>query len=624
MTETRQPVSGIPKPPVKLIVFMYLTCFLPLVLFAISVRGSLFLNPAQMAAFKSSLPMIFANLFLLISPGVFYVICMKKIQAFDGSDESVKKVAYVYKVFLWVASATPFFVLALCAIFGCIVSGISFTSGFGFSVVATAISSYFSVGTLCYVKLNIYLSRYMKFIKVRKEVMALKMSRFAQIVSAQTHIGIFLGVLAPCLKLLDPTLGDPSLYFLGNILPTGILLVVMGTISNHANMREKQRLIDGVSSIIQDMSDGDYRNSHIDVEARDNLGLAMHGLNKFAKTMTDLLGNIQSAGDTSAATAYQLKTNVKHISSDISNISENICDVRADMQSQAESVDETQNSIKEIVENIGILNDNIQSQATSVTQSSAAIEEMVANINSVTTILSQNTETVHALNEESSSGQKKVELAVETAHQIAEESKGMQEASEMIQNMAEQTNLLAMNAAIEAAHAGEAGKGFAVVADEIRKLAEDSNEQSKSISDRLGTLGISIENVSRDISEVQEQFARIFDLTQKVQNQEAAIMQAMQEQNAGSSQILEAIRLITDSTQTVQDNSNNMLNGSDKVISEMEKLSLITVEINKAMNDISNTTNAVTASLEEVTAAVEDNVQSSANLTEKTSYFKLK
>ncbi|MCQ2572618.1 MAG: methyl-accepting chemotaxis protein [Treponema sp.] len=624
MAETRPINPNVPKPPIKLLIYFYLTCFVPLALFAIGTKGSLLLSPEKLQAFRSSPPMIFANLVLLVGPGVFYFLCIKKIRYFDGSDESIKRASYAYKVFLWVASSTPFFILTICAIIACVMTNVSFTNGFGFSIVATAISSYFSVGTLFYVLMNIELSRYMKFVKVRKEIMAMKMSRFSQIVTMMTLIGTFLGVLAPCLKLMDPTLEDPSLYFLGNILPTGILLVTMGTISNHANMREKQRLINELTDFISRISDGDYTNTHIDVESRDNLGLAVHGLNKFAKTTIDLLGSIQDASNTSTATAFQLKTNVKHITRDIASISENISNIKNDMLTQSSSVDQTQTSVKNIVDNISIMNDNVQSQAASVTQSSAAIEEMVANINSVTNILRQNSVTVDNLNTESSTGQKKVEAAVEISHLISEESKGMLEASSIIQNIAEQTNLLAMNAAIEAAHAGDAGKGFAVVADEIRKLAEDSNEQSKSISNRLGALGVSIDNVTNNITAVQEQFTKIFDLTQKVQHQEEAIMAAMQEQNAGSSQILEAIRMITESTQVVQNNSNNMLEGSDQVLSEMEKLSQITLEINNAMNSIADATTTVNGSLEEVHTAVEENVTSTNELSEKTTYFKLK
>ena len=612
-----------PKPPKIILLFTYLTFFLPTILFLLAVQEGGYLTPEKTVAFHQSRASMFTFLLMTILPGIFYENCIRMIRSYDGTEESLARANKFHKIFLWVCSMLPAFILFLGSIGACVEAGISFKTDYGIAIAATSVSSYFSVGTLCYVSLNKFLSRYMKFIKLREEFIAMKMSRFTQIVSSQTLMGVFLGIMAPAMRFMGKDLKDPIQFFMFNLIPTGIILVGLGTLSNYINMREKQRLIDMVSDFIKRISDGDYTDCHINVETRDNLGLAIHGLNKFGNINIALLSGIKYAGDKSAKMADELNKGVGIITDELEIVSNQIQNVKEDMNTQSNSVDQTQSTIKNIVNNISVLNDHIQNQASSVSQSSAAIEEMVANINSVTNILRQNTVTVESLNMESSSGQKKVETTVEIAHQISEESKGMQEASEMIQNMAEQTNLLAMNAAIEAAHAGDAGKGFAVVADEIRKLAEDSNEQSKSISDRLGALGISIENVTQNILEVQEQFSRIFELTKKVQYQEEAIMAAMQEQNSGSSQILEAIRMITDSTQTVQNNSNEMLNGSDSVLSEMEKLTDITKAIDEAILAISEANNAVDNSVSTLKFSVEENIKTAKQLAEQTEAFTL-
>ena len=312
------------------------------------------------------------------------------------------------------------------------------------------------------------------------------------------------------------------------------------------------------------------------------------------------------------------------ITSSTNQMISNIQQIQNQMNDQASCVEESAGAINEILANIKSLNDSIEEQSAAVEESSAAVNQMVANIQSVTSILEKNEVSTNQLAEASAIGQEKVSIAVDLSNKIMEESKGLLEASNVVQNIATQTNLLAMNAAIEAAHAGDAGKGFAVVADEIRKLAEQSNEQGKKITESLKNLENVISNVADSTTQLSDQFTSIFELTKVVKQQEDVVMSAMKEQAAGSNQILIAMRNIGDITGSVKEGSAEMLAGSTQLSKEMELLNNATLATNTNVNEMANGASQIISAVEKGHDATTVNSESIQLLVDEMNKFKLK
>jgi len=318
----------------------------------------------------------------------------------------------------------------------------------------------------------------------------------------------------------------------------------------------------------------------------DEVSQASRSYNQSLEEFSKMISSVKDKAGELSEIGNNLASNMTQTASAMNQITANIHNVKGRVMSQSASVTETNATMEQVTNNIGKLSTQVDRQTNAVSQSSSAVEEMIANIQSVNATLSRNSASVKELQESAETGRTSLQEVATDIQDIARESEGLLEINSVMENIASQTNLLSMNAAIEAAHAGEAGRGFAVVADEIRKLAESSGEQSKTIGTILKKIKDSMDKITRSTDIVLSRFEMIDQSVKTVAEQEEVIRNAMEEQGQGSKQVLEASGLVSEITRQVKSGSSEMLEGSKEVIHESKNLERVTQEITNGINEM--------------------------------------
>ena len=343
------------------------------------------------------------------------------------------------------------------------------------------------------------------------------------------------------------------------------------------------------------INSGDLRETPKTITSQDELGQLSDGLVKMRHTLNTLIQRIQS-------NAAELSTSA-----------EGLTDAS---QQSAEASNHVAVSITEIAEGVERQSEASSSVANATASISGQAEEMSKQVGTVAEVTNNTVERVREgrrsidevvkYMEQIKTGSETVDAAISALGKSSEE---ISHSVEVIGSIAEQTNLLALNAAIEAARAGEHGRGFAVVAEEVRKLAEESGEFSKKISETMQSVQADMERAIEAGKHGDEYVGHGLDSVRTADEVFQSIAESIQQLGDGVKDITAGIRKMEDETQTVR-----------AQIEEIQKVS--TANADGAQN-VSAATEEQSASMQEIAASTRRLSGLADELADETKKFKI-
>lgn len=297
------------------------------------------------------------------------------------------------------------------------------------------------------------------------------------------------------------------------------------------------------------------------------------------------------------AMVEQLGTMIREIATGVKRLSASSNDLAAVSKQLSSGARDTSEKSSTVAAATEEMSTNIQSVSAAMEQSSnnvnmvaSSTEEMMATI----TEIAGNAEKARSISEGAVNQSR---LASEKMDSLGESARNIGRVTETITEISEQTNLLALNATIEAARAGEAGKGFAVVANEIKELARQTAAATLIIKERIGEIQSTTSTTVIDIGKISTVIVEINNvingIASAVEQQSAAsneivgnISQASQgiaEVNENVAQSTTVIADITREITEIDQQSNQVVEGSSQVYSNAVELADLASQLENLM-----------------------------------------
>ena len=301
---------------------------------------------------------------------------------------------------------------------------------------------------------------------------------------------------------------------------------------------ELKAKVDSLLEVVVKAAAGDLT-GRITVSGNDAIGRLGDGLSTMFGNLRALLNRVQKAGIQVATSTTEIAASAR--------------------QQEATGVEQAQTSIevlsttKEISANTSQLLKAMEDVTRVAEYTTSATTEAQANLKRMDTTMQRMVTATDAINAKLSA--------------LSEKASNINNVLTTITKVADQTNILSLNAAIEAEKAGEAGRGFSVVATEIRRLADQTSVATWDIEQMLKEMQSAVsasvmgmdkfsDEIRRSVGEVSlvsEQLTGVIDQVRNLTPRFDMVLEGMQSQAVGASQISETMTQLNEATQQAVD-----------------------------------------------------------------------
>ncbi|WP_379126968.1 methyl-accepting chemotaxis protein [Paenibacillus sp. sgz500958] len=323
--------------------------------------------------------------------------------------------------------------------------------------------------------------------------------------------------------------------------------------------------------VTEQVSNGDLTK---DIDGfRDNeFGDLANNFQRMVVSLRQTVSGVQEMTNNLSSSAEELQASSKQTTLAVEHVTSAIQEVAAGSEQQVLAVERGMEGVQATTDEVGRIVESMNLVSTAMTRTS---DTAMNGNNSVVTVVQKITSiqsTVEELNETMS----KLEVRAQNIGGIVN----------VIFNISKQTNLLALNASIEAARAGEHGKGFMVVASEVRKLAENSQESARQISELISamneemsfataTMKTAIEGVAEGVDAVDlssRSFSRILKAVRSVNTQIEGMVSSVAHLSEQSQVMEDAILSIRSISQESSANTQMISAASQQQLASMEEI----------------------------------------------------